>query len=607
MPLLSRPLAACAAAIALGSLALAQGNPAQDTAPTTGARGTVPGTPRTGVEDGANVIYSNGPFVTHVGGGAGGLDASALENVTLGLSIFGYSGNGATGNPAAGFRMADDFTVPDGQMWYVESVKVFAYRTQTAGSPALVFTDGVARIWDGAPNAGGTVIFGDTTTNRLVSSTFDNSYRVLEATLTNDQRAISKNELQLGVLLKPGTYWIEYGLNDASLGSAFLPPVTRLGFTGNGNALQLTVAAGTWAGPVTSGTALYPQDMPFELCGEIACCFENDMGAALTPPGDDTTYRNLAVPSFSMPGGLGTTNAIDVCTNGYVYLQTNLRSADFSPSVSELLTNEARICVPWNDFDPSAAGNVRLRTTGLRTIVTWERVATFAQAGSENIVQLQMFPNGSFTINSWIVVDGFQSPIFGISPGNGAADPGETDFSASLPFSSAVGTVYEAFSNSSGADRYDLNGQLVCFQPNAAGGFDVSATRACCTFATSAAVAPGCFGMSTTVVNNAVIGGTAELSTALPPGTFAQLTLLGLVAAPFALDLTPIGAPGCGVHYAFPIGDLPMDAAGTSLVPLPCLAVLLGQRFVLQGIAVAPVNPLGVALGDAFDMTIGNL
>lgn len=552
----------------------------------------------------ANVIYDNGPIVTLPGGSVSGRDLSQLQNVTLGDTTFGASANNAG---LGGFNLADDFTVPPGQMWYVESVEVYGYRT--GSNPVIAYTDGVVQVLDSDPLAGpANVVFGDLVTNRLAVSGDTNASRVVE-TATDDNRRVAAVTLTVGKLFKPGQYWLVYGLNtNAATGATFVPPVTISGSTNTGDGRQLDVTLGTWTATV-HGISLNPYGIPFKLCGEVACCFENDMGAALAPNGDDFLYNIPVVPSFAMPGGLGNTTSIDVCTNGYVFLQGG-GGADFSPEVADLLSQQARICVPWNDFNSGTGGNVRIRTTALRTIVTWDRIATFGVIGSQSIAQLQMFPNGTFTINSWTITQGpssWNTPIFGVSPGNGAADPGETDFSAG-PVSTATGTVYELFSNSTGADLYDLNGLLFCFDPNAAGGYDVSSQAGCCQLASNSLVGPGCFGFTTNVVSNAIAGGTAHLASTLPVGTIGQVTLVGGIATPFGLDLSIIFAPSCFLHHSNDLFSIPMDGAGNSFLPLPCLSFLLGFPIQTQGVAIAPgVNVGGIATGDAHALVIGNL
>jgi hypothetical protein len=76
-----------------------------------------------------DVLYDNGPLVTHPGGGSGGADASALQTA-LGLTIYGF-GHQAPLN----YRMADDFVISDPAGWQVDTITFFAY--QTARRPTL--------------------------------------------------------------------------------------------------------------------------------------------------------------------------------------------------------------------------------------------------------------------------------------------------------------------------------------------------------------------------------------------------------------------------------------------------------------------------------------
>ncbi|MBK9375716.1 MAG: hypothetical protein IPN03_18850 [Holophagales bacterium] len=46
------------------------------------------------------------------------------------------------------------------------------------------------QIWNGPPNAGGTIVFGDLTTNRFASCALVNIYRDSETSVVNNQRPI---------------------------------------------------------------------------------------------------------------------------------------------------------------------------------------------------------------------------------------------------------------------------------------------------------------------------------------------------------------------------------------------------------------------------------
>ncbi|HMR07100.1 MAG TPA: hypothetical protein PKA88_15055, partial [Polyangiaceae bacterium] len=84
------------------------------------------------------------------------------------------------------------------------------------------------------------IVFGDTTTNRILSSTFTNSYRVLDTALSATNRELHEIEISVGHLFKPGTYWIEWGVNQIATPTlaVFAPPVTINGVDDTGNGLQ---------------------------------------------------------------------------------------------------------------------------------------------------------------------------------------------------------------------------------------------------------------------------------------------------------------------------------------------------------------------------------
>jgi hypothetical protein len=204
----------------------------------------------------AGVIYDNGPLITHPGGGFNGADASALQTA-LSMAVYGFGAQQSSGN-----RLADDFTVPGGG-WTISSVILFAYQTGAPTSPSTI-TGVTLQIWNGPPGAGGSVIWGDTTTNRLLSSGFSNIYRVLDTGLSNTDRPIMQNTVSLGVSLGPGTYWLAWDFaGSGSYGGPWNPPVTILGQTTTGNARQYT---GAWADITDSGT-FTQQGLPFILEG----------------------------------------------------------------------------------------------------------------------------------------------------------------------------------------------------------------------------------------------------------------------------------------------------------------------------------------------------
>jgi hypothetical protein len=199
-------------------------------------------------------IFSSGPLVTHPGAGSGGADASALQT-GLGMGTYGF------GNQySVGYRMADDFVVV-GVGADINSIQFYGYQTGT--TTASTITGVYYQIWNGPPdNPSSTVIFGDLVTNRLISTTWSNIYRVLDTALTNTQRPVMVNTVSCGATLAPGTYWLDWTVaGSASYSGPWAPPISILGNTSTGNALQWT---GAWAAAVDGGT-LTQQGMPFKV------------------------------------------------------------------------------------------------------------------------------------------------------------------------------------------------------------------------------------------------------------------------------------------------------------------------------------------------------
>ncbi len=234
--------------------------------------------------------YSNGPLVTHPGGGAGGADASALQTgLGMGSNGFGHS-------LAADMRVADDFTLVGGA--YIDTIVFYAYQT---GSPITSTIDHVnLQIWQGRPgDPGSTVIWGDTSTNRLVSTTWSNIYRVSDTTLDGTTRPLMANTVDVGLLLPPGTYWLDWQTGGTLASGPWVPPITILGQTTTGNARQWD---GIWSDLVDVG----PQGLPFVLNGPAGIPWLSESPAAGTlATGHDQTI-NLTFDSTGMAAGIHT-------------------------------------------------------------------------------------------------------------------------------------------------------------------------------------------------------------------------------------------------------------------------------------------------------------
>ena len=254
----------------------------------------------------AAVLYDNGPLVTNPGAGAGGADASSLQTA-LGAGTFGFGHALSTG-----FRIADDFVV-GGSGWLINTVTFFSYQSFSTTTPTTTAVN--VRIWDGPPGApGSNVVFGDTSTNRLVSSTFTNIYRALDTSLTNPDRPIMANVVAINTFLPAGTYWFDWQTGGSLASGPWAPQVTIAGQTSKpgANAVQFDPTAMTWSPAIDTGVTAQ-QDFPFVIDGLSDCAVPSDVPWLSVLPTAGTTVGGSNTPvtvTFNATGlAVGTYNA----------------------------------------------------------------------------------------------------------------------------------------------------------------------------------------------------------------------------------------------------------------------------------------------------------
>jgi hypothetical protein len=230
------------------------------------------------------VLWDNGPLVNCAGCGTGGADESVLQSASLAMTTLGFGHQLSAGN-----RVADEFDVTDASGWNVDQITFFAY--QTGSTTASTITEVNLQIWDGPPNVGGSsVVFGDTTTNRLLSTGWSNIYRVSETTSGGTTRPIMANTVAVGTYLPQGTYWLDWQSNGTLASGPWAPPITVNGQSTTGNALQYT---GSWAPALDGGTSTQ-QGFPFIVEGSAglpttACVVATDIPWATVSPMMGTT------------------------------------------------------------------------------------------------------------------------------------------------------------------------------------------------------------------------------------------------------------------------------------------------------------------------------
>lgn len=209
----------------------------------------------------AQVLFDNGPYFNSAGTGFGGANNSVLYTTTFGMGTIGFGHQSASFN-----RVADDFVIPNCN-WRIDSIVFFSY--QTGSSTTSTMTGVNFRIWDSIPDAvGSSVVFGDTTTNRMTRTAWSGAYRVTETTLTNSTRPIMRNVCALSnVVLSNGTFWIDWASTGSLASGPWAPARTPANVAVTGNGRQRI--GSTWNAALDGGTGTPAQGFPFIVYGTI--------------------------------------------------------------------------------------------------------------------------------------------------------------------------------------------------------------------------------------------------------------------------------------------------------------------------------------------------
>lgn len=197
-------------------------------------------------------------------------------------------------------------------------------------------------------------------------------------------------------------------------------------------------------------------------------CFEANYGTPIGN-GDDVV---LPVQSIGFPfvfDGVTYTD-IHVSTNGFVYLANAsttvpTNSLCCTGNTASLVASTNPIIAPlWNDLNMLAANgaNVFVNSSATACIVTWDEAVEFGDTVMFDL-QLQLLATGEirFTYDGNTLIRTGGDCLVGCSPGNNAAVPGASDFSA--PGVTGATTAFELFSNT--AAQFDLAGQSVLLTP----------------------------------------------------------------------------------------------------------------------------------------------
>lgn len=272
---------------------------------------------------------------------------------------------------------------------------------------------------------------------------------------------------------------------------------------------------------------------------------------------DDEVKGPFNLPfTFAFPGG--STNAIDIASNGFIWLSTgNFDSRCCYGNTAQFLADPASIAAVWMDLYPPGGGSIYFDTTPTEAHITWAGVPEFWN-GPPQTAQITLRANGSFRLAYQTVSNGSHDLLVGFSQGNVPVDPGSSDFSAGPVIVTGGGGPMLLASQT--GSRPVLGTTY---------GMDIDQGS-----------------------NNALVG----------------VMVLGTAGYNPGVNLTPFGMTGCELYASLDV-LLTVLLAGPVTpfgLPLPNNPALAGYQLFAQGAALsAPANPLGIATSNGMALTVG--
>lgn len=293
-------------------------------------------------------LWDNGPLVTTPGGGFGGADVSERQTL-LGERVIGYAHYPWSPPVPPYIRIEDDFTIADPAGWQIDTIKFFAY--QTGSSTQSTITAVNLRIWDGHPrHAESSVVFGDTTTNRMISTTWSGIYRADDVAPLNTERPIMENVVEVNAVLGPGTYWLDWQCDGTLDSGPWAPPVSLAGGTHppGANAWQW-INTYDWEQLWDSGSNT-PDDLPFVIHGTVEA--------------EEAEVVTLFWSEVHWPSNTGDIRRVETDGSGLetiLSVQDGLRGIAVDPSAGKIY---------WTDVDRDKIQRANLDGSDVEDLIT---------------------------------------------------------------------------------------------------------------------------------------------------------------------------------------------------------------------------------------------
>jgi hypothetical protein len=294
--------------------------------------------------------------------------------------------------------------------------------------------------------------------------------------------------------------------------------------------------------------------------------FQVPSGGATTLALGDDTETTVTLSGPLKVGRTGSTNALTVCSNGFVSVAAG-NGTTWTPVVATFLNAPQTGWWCWHDYNVTAAGSGQVKFEEVAGVayVTWDGVYDFGgtTAANANTFQIQ-FELASGNVHFvWQTMSALgNGRLIGFSEGGTSADPGNTDISAVLP-----------------------------------GTFN-AATFAVLPLGLSAAARP--------IVGNTIGLVTANLGPTAPFGAI----LMSLTQFNPGQDLTGIGMAGCSRFQGSEVTLLYVSGGAPSVTTPFSVPNAIGVHVYAQSVAYDPASGLtllGAIASNGVDLGIGNL
>ena len=201
------------------------------------------------------------------------------------------------------YSLADIFTVPFDSTWAFDTVILYGFVTNN--STISTFTNTFLEIYNGIPGSGGSVIWGDMTTNRLVSTGFTGIYRVDTIdglNYTGDAIMYLKCYLSPAPKLTSGSYWLRWSTLRSGPWYGNCPPKVLPGRINPPGQEGRQDSSGTWWFLANSGHRPGFNKIIKASAGVAAVSQVNNSEGYLLGQNYPNPFTDVTTISFTLPG-----------------------------------------------------------------------------------------------------------------------------------------------------------------------------------------------------------------------------------------------------------------------------------------------------------------